>query len=54
MSLVLAWDPNPETLIDARQVHGAEFNATDEPITCGDYLLWRFGKAFAYRDDSKP
>lgn len=54
LSLVLAWDPNPETLIDARHVHGAEFNAIDEPITCGDYLLWRFGKAFAYRGDIKP
>jgi hypothetical protein len=20
-----------------------------EPITCGDYLNWRFNKAFAYR-----
>lgn len=54
LSLVLAWDPNPETLIDARQVHGADFKATDDPITCGDYLLWRFGKAFAYRSGTKP
>ena len=54
LSLVLAWDPNPETLIDARQVHGPEFDgpsfdAPEAPITCGDYLLWRFGKAFSYR-----
>lgn len=48
MSLVLAWDPNPETLIDAAQVPHAG-PATEDPITCGDYLLWRFGKAFAYR-----
>ncbi|MEM9061688.1 MAG: 2OG-Fe(II) oxygenase family protein [Pseudomonadota bacterium] len=49
LSLVLAWDPNPETLIDARQVHGPGVTAAEEPIACGDYLLWRFGKAFAYR-----
>ncbi|MEM7189291.1 MAG: 2OG-Fe(II) oxygenase family protein [Pseudomonadota bacterium] len=49
MSLVLAWDPNPETMIDARQVHGADVEGADDPITCGDYLIWRFGKAFAYR-----
>lgn len=54
MSLVLAWDPNPETMIDARQVFGPDFNASEEPITCGDYLLWRFGKAFSYRTQAKP
>ena len=52
MSLVLAWDPNPETLIDARQVHGPDGDAAEDPITCGDYLLWRFGKAFAYRGET--
>ncbi|MEL7469665.1 MAG: 2OG-Fe(II) oxygenase family protein [Pseudomonadota bacterium] len=52
LSLVLAWDPNPETMIDARHVHGLDFDATEDPITCGDYLLWRFGKAFAYRNRS--
>ena len=53
MSLVLAWDPNPETMIDARQVHGAGSDSTEEPITCGDYLLWRFGKAFSYRTEAR-
>ena len=48
MSLVLAWDPNPETMIDPGQVPGAGPDR-EEPITCGDYLIWRFGKAFAYR-----
>lgn len=48
LSLVLAWDPNPETMIDAKLVPKA--GATqEEAITCGDYLLWRFGKAFSYR-----
>ena len=46
LSLVLAFDPDPETMIDAREVVGA---ASEEPITCGDYLIWRFNKAFAYR-----
>lgn len=49
LSLVLAWDPNPETVIDARAVHGPDCTAAEEPITCGDYLIWRFAKAFAYR-----
>lgn len=47
LSLVLAFDPNPETLIDANQIPG--LSAVDDPITCGDYLLWRFAKAFSYR-----
>jgi isopenicillin N synthase-like dioxygenase len=46
LSLVLAYDPEPQTMIDAREVLGA---AKHEPITCGDYLEWRFAKAFAYR-----
>lgn len=48
LSLVLAYDPNPETQIDARDVFGPE-TASADPITCGDYLLWRFEKAFSYR-----
>lgn len=50
MSLVLAFDPNPETLIDANQIPGV--TATENPISCGDYLQWRFAKAFSYRDNS--
>ena len=49
LSLVLAFDPNPETMIDAREVFGAGHVAASEPITCGDYLVWRFERAFAYR-----
>lgn len=49
LSLVLAFDPDPETTIDARDVRGEDFVASDPPITCGDYLTWRFKKAFAYR-----
>jgi len=50
LSLVLAFDPNPETLIDAGMIPG--LSAKDDPITCGDYLQWRFAKAFAYREKS--
>ena len=50
LSIVLAFDPNPETIIDAKEVFGPQFNAPDPPITCGDYLIWRFTKAFAYRN----
>lgn len=49
LSLVLAYDPNPETMIDAREIFGAGYDACEEPITCGDYLVWRFDRAFSYR-----
>lgn len=47
LSLVLAFDPNPETVIDAHKISD---NNNEKPITCGDYLNWRFNKAFAYRN----
>jgi len=50
LSLVLAFDPDPETAIDAREVFGADYRPGEAPISCGDYLLWRFGRAFAYRN----
>jgi len=50
LSLVMAFDPNPETMIDARDIYGADYAAKESPITCGDYLNWRFNKAFAYRN----
>lgn len=46
LSIVLAFDPNPETMIDARDIFG---KSDHKPITCGDYLNWRFEKAFSYR-----
>ena len=49
LSLVLAYDPNFETLVDPRSFCAAGETPHDEPITCGDYLTWRFAKAFAYR-----
>lgn len=52
LSLVLAFDPNPETMIDAREIPGIDENNIEKPITCGDYLIWRFNKAFSYRNES--
>ena len=49
LSIVLAFDPNPETMIDPKDIFGKNFQANEEPITCGDYLVWRFGQAFSYR-----
>ncbi len=55
LSLVLAFDPDPDTIIDARNTFSKEIDTADPPITCGDYLVWRFAKAFAYRsNDNKP
>lgn len=47
LSLVLAFDPNPETIIDSSFITK---NKNENTITCGDYLNWRFKKAFTYRD----
>lgn len=49
MSIVLAFDPNPETVIDAKEIYGDTNRQCEESITRGDYLLWRFAKAFSYR-----
>ena len=49
LSLVLAYDPNFETLVDPTAFCAPGETPHDEPITCGDYLLWRFRKAFSYR-----
>ena len=49
LSLVLAYDPEPETLIDPRGLFGDDVETSYQPITCGDYLVRRFEKAFAYR-----
>lgn len=49
LSLVLAFDPDPDTMIDARSVFGPDHKPKEEAITCGDYLIWRFERAFSYR-----
>ncbi len=50
LSIVLAFDPNPETIIDSKEIFGKNYDSKFEPISCGDYLIWRFGKAFSYRN----
>ncbi len=52
LSLVLAYDPEPQTVIDPRQVFGADVETDYEATTCGDYLTWRFAKAFAHRSQA--
>lgn len=51
LSLVLAFDPDPETRIDAREVF-PDREPLEPSIDCGDYLIWRFGKSFNYRADA--
>ncbi len=51
LSLVLAYDPNPETVIDPRDIFGPDYKDGEAAITCGDYLDWRFNKAFSYRKE---
>jgi isopenicillin N synthase-like dioxygenase len=48
LSLVLAFDPDPDTRIDARDVF-PDCEPSEPAIACGDYLTWRFRKAFDYR-----
>ena len=49
LSLVVAYDPYFESLVDPFVIDGTSTESQHEPITCGDYLLWRFEKAFSYR-----
>jgi isopenicillin N synthase-like dioxygenase len=49
LSLVLAFDPDPDTVIDPRALF-PDAADTSAPIRCGDYLQWRFGQSFDYRE----
>jgi isopenicillin N synthase-like dioxygenase len=49
LSLVLAFDPDPETVVDAREIYGAGYVAKQDPVSCGEYLVRRFARAFSYR-----
>ncbi len=53
LSLVLAYDPNHETVVDSTLFCGDGEAPKYAPITCGDYLTWRFDKAFAYRTSGR-
>lgn len=50
LSLVLAFDPDFDTPIDPGLVCEPDEEPAEAPISCGDYLLWRFGRAFDYRN----
>ena len=47
LSLVLAYDPDPHTIIDAKSIFGPDYIAKEAPISCRDYLSWRFNEAFS-------
>jgi len=49
LSIVLAYDPEPQTMIDPRDLFGLHTELCEPPVSCGDYLTWRFEKAFSYR-----
>jgi len=53
LSLVLAYDPEPETLIDPKALLGGDIETSYQALTCSDYLIRRFAKSFAYRQN-KP
>lgn len=48
LSLVFAYDPDFGTMIDPAVMNGGQ-PTRQNAISCGDYLLWRFKKAFDYR-----
>lgn len=48
-SMVVAVDPDFDSLVDPRVVCAANESPRYDPITCGDYVLSRFDAAFAYR-----
>ena len=50
LSLVLAYDPNAETIVDPKIFCTDGQSPKYDAISCGDYLLWRFAKAFSYRN----
>lgn len=48
-SMVIAWDPDFETVIDPSVVCAPGETPKYPPISCGRYVLDRFDRAFAYR-----
>ena len=52
LSLVVAYDPDFDTLIDPAVACEPGEAAHYDPITCGAYLTWRFGRSFDYRNKS--
>ena len=50
LSLVVAYDPDYETLVDPAVACRAGEAPKYEPIRCGDYLQWRFSRSFRYTE----
>ena len=48
-SMVIAWDPNFETLVDPSVVCQNGAKPLYSPVSCGDYVLSRFDSSFSYR-----
>ena len=49
-SMVVAWDPDFDTLIDPSIVCADQESALYPPIRCGEYVLSRFDASFSYRN----
>jgi isopenicillin N synthase-like dioxygenase len=50
-SIAVFFDPHGDTVIDPRDLLDDPASARYPPITCGAYIVERFGKAFKYRRD---
>ena len=50
LSIVLAFDPDFDTLIDPSVSCTKGEVPGHDPIACGDYLVWRMARAFSYDD----
>ena len=49
-SMVIAWDPNYETVVDPSLVFNKEIKPLYPPVRCGEYVLSRFNSSFSYRN----
>ncbi len=48
-SIAVFFDPHPDTVVDPRDLLDDPAQAKYPPITCGEYIVGRFDKAFKYR-----
>ena len=48
-SMVIAWDPNFDTVVDPSMVCQNGVQPLYSPVNCGDYVLSRFDSSFNYR-----
>jgi len=48
-SMVIAWDPNFDTIVDPSVVCQNGVLPLYSPVNCGDYVLSRFDSSFSYR-----